>query len=83
MEQRTTILNSAIVVLDLLHKISSSVVIVLLHKILENLPFFLNFAFFFLYIVWVLLNERVTVISFIDFAREYNMIFHSTELAFC
>ena len=36
MEQRTTILNSAIVVLDLLHKISSSVVIVLLHKILEN-----------------------------------------------
>ena len=82
----------------LLHKTSywsiSSVVIVLLHKILENFrnfekknwkfwnfmkflkffeilenfDFFLKNLTFFLYIVRVLLNERVTVISFIDFA---------------
>jgi hypothetical protein len=37
---------------------------------------------FFCYIVWVLLNQRVTVISFIDFARECNMICYCTEIAF-
>ena len=39
--------------------------------ILEN---FENFDLFWGYIVWVLLNQRVTVISFIDFARECNII---------
>ena len=67
---------------------SSSVVIVLLHKMkfLKFLKFgkkksFFNFLEnfdFFMYIVWVLLNERVTVISIIDFARECNMIFYCT-----
>jgi hypothetical protein len=43
----------------------------------------LNFWIFenvdhFLYIVWVLLNEKVTVISFIDFAGECNIIQLST-----
>ena len=37
-------------------------------EILENFDFFWKNLTFFLYIVRVLLNERVTVISFIDFA---------------
>jgi hypothetical protein len=39
-------------------------------KFLENFEIFLILTLF-LYIVWVLLNERVTVISFIDFAWEW------------
>jgi len=52
-------------------------------KFWKILKFFENFEPFFLYIIWVLLNERATVISFIDFARECNMIFYCTEIAFC
>ena len=51
-------------------------------KNFDILKFFENFDLFYLYIVWVLLNERVTVISFIDFARECNMICYCTEIAF-
>jgi hypothetical protein len=52
-------------------------------KNFDILKFFENFDLFYLYIVWVLLNERVTVISFIDFARECNMICYCTEIGFC
>ena len=48
----------------------------------EIWKFFEHFDYF-LYIVWVLLSERVTVISFIDFALECNMIFYFKEIAFC
>jgi hypothetical protein len=49
-------------------------------KFYEILKIFWKILTFFGYIVWVLLNERVT---FIDFARECNMIFYCTEIAFC
>ena len=43
-------------------------------EIFRNLYILENFDIFWGYIVWVLLNQRVTVISFIDFARECNII---------
>jgi hypothetical protein len=53
----------------------------------RNLLKFWNFlnilTFFYIYIVWVLQSERVTVIAFTDFAPECNMIFYFKEIAFC